>query len=172
MKQLKAKISSKKATEILQEASTFLHKSRNIEHTELVYLPYYLYEVTVNFQNQSKIKKNIGVDCVDGEYAFINDIEIITDIENEVDIVVKINIDEAESQEIAEKAVKDIILMRMKKGIQVLNIESKLLHLINYPYWIGLYRKKSKLEFDAIDAISGKKQGVKMRPVLLKQIMQ
>ncbi len=149
-----------------------MHKSRNIEHAELVYLPYYLYEVTVVFQNQSNINNYIGVDCVDGEYAFIDDIEKIADGEKEVDTIVKMNIDKTESQEIAKKAVKDIILLRMKKGIQVLSIESKLLHLMNYPYWIGLYRKKSRLEFDAIDAISGKKQGVKMRPVLLKQIMQ
>ena len=172
MKQLETKISPEKAAQIMKEPSNFLMKKRNIEHTELVYLPYYLYEVAVIFKNMSTMKKHIGVDCIDGEYAFLHDINILLNASNNIEYGNKIYIDEKQSEQIAQKAVKDIILMRMKKGIQIVKIETKLLQMINYPYWIGLYRKKRRIEFDAIDALSGKKQGVKMRPVLLKKIIQ
>jgi len=75
-----------------------------------------LIEVAVIFKNMSTMKKHIGVDCIDGEYAFLHDINILLNASNNIEYGNKIYIDEKQSEQIAQKAVKDIIRMRMKKG--------------------------------------------------------
>jgi len=49
-----------------------------------------------------------------------------------------------------------------------LNIEG----IVNYPYWIGYYKRKDGVDFDVIDAVSGKKQGAKMKPVFIELLMR
>ena len=44
--------------------------------------------------------------------------------------------------------------------------------MLKYPYWVGYYKRKSGIDFEVIDALNGKKQGAKMKPVFIKLIMQ
>ena len=172
MLNLKAKIEKKQASVILQKPSNFLFRKREIKLTELIFLPYYLFEVKVVFSNNLEMRKLVCVDGIEGEYAFIENPKILDNGVRNNENILDLKIDKEKARDIAQRTVKDVILMRMKKGIVISEITTQYLYMLNYPYWIGLYRKKRGVEFDAIDALTGQKQGIRMRPVLLKQVIK
>jgi hypothetical protein len=43
---------------------------------------------------------------------------------------------------------------------------------IHYPFWICYYKKKNKYNFEVIDGINGKMQGIQMNPVFIKAFNQ
>ena len=57
---------------------------------------------------------------------------------------------------------------KYRAELQNINLDNE----IYYPFWIGYFYRKGALDFDVIDGVSGEKQGVTMRPVFIKFLME
>jgi len=155
------------------EAQIFLSKKlffkKKIVHAELIYIPGYMFSVSC-----SHIKKNhlnVFVDSIIGEFALLSSKNQFFDyIIQKEKILREIPIDQA--REIAVNEMKRMFLWRSlktKKKIPMDIITDS--DFLMYPYWIGYFKKKEKIDFQAIDAVSGKEQGAKMKPLFIQYLI-
>ncbi|MGD8778011.1 MAG: hypothetical protein PVH88_03515 [Ignavibacteria bacterium] len=168
--QATVKIDCELAIQKIEKKDNVFSIKKRVENLELKYLPYYLFKAEMTFKKDQSITQHICVDTINGEYAFVER-EKLNLTENEIEIN-KSNLDENEASLIAKNAVKSMLMVQKGKGTDLEKIELQLETVFNYPYWIGYYKRKSGIDFEVVDAVNGKKQGVKMKPVFIKLIMQ
>ncbi|MCK4422129.1 hypothetical protein KAW48_10055 [candidate division WOR-3 bacterium] len=164
-------ISEQKAEEIFSKKRNFFHRSPSeITKLELIYLPNYTFKLTVRTK-KSEQEVYVSVDGIKGTFAFL-------DLEN-VNLTKEGStpFDFELSQDIAEKIAKDeyrgIILqsgLQAKIPAEIKNI--KRFMAMYYPYWICYYKKGDLYNFSVLDAVNGKLQGIKMKPVFLQAFSQ
>ena len=141
-----------------------------------MYLPFYLFDVSVRREN----KKSKGVPpgaqrvrlSVDGLLA-----HAVMYAREELDMKAdSLNVPHPDfdiSQSVAEKtALEEYKAILLEHGLrtrsfpraaQILRIQK-----IHYPFWIAYFRKGRGYDFKALDAVSGEIQGIKMRKVFLR----
>jgi hypothetical protein len=168
---VKPEISEEKAREILTHRKSFLSfkflkKPLKLKRVELIYLPFYLFDMKLSIDK----KVTIATDGLLGySVLFVKDeLKFKGSTKHPVcDFVLPAS----EAQEIALKEYKTILLeqgLRSRKTVTVETISEG--SKIYYPFWIGYFRKGKAYEFKALDALSGQIQGIKMRKVFLKAL--
>lgn len=166
-------ISKKEAYAILSRRKSFLplkflKKPLQIKRVELIYLPFYLFEILLT-GNQNV---TIAVDGLLGDSIFFVKEELKYEKKTE-HFVCDFILSPSEAQDIALKEYKWLLLqqgLRSRRNVTVEKItEAK---KIFYPFWIGYFLKGKAYEFKAIDALSGQIQGIKMRKLFLKALRQ
>ncbi len=162
-------IKKDKAIKILRKPTLFFQQKRKIVHVELINLPYYHFLSNIIIKNDEDRETNICIDGISGEYAFV-DKELSSKYKNNYKIPFKVELEEA--GKIANSAVNQFIVTRMKQSVSLEEVQIKLINTFKYPYWMGLFKKgKEGVQFDVIDGVTGKKQGPKMKPVFIELLL-
>lgn len=164
-----AEININDAAVLLKKPFNIFSSKKEIIKTELVYLPYYMFESQIIFGNGKSEVKKVCIDTVSGDHAFLKNIDIKPLIEK-FDTHAAVKPEEAIS--IARMTIKSNLMFEKGKGKKIDSIKIKEEGMIEYPYWIGYYKRKNKIDFEVIDAINGNLQGAKMKPTFIKLIMQ
>lgn len=162
------KILEIKAKQILTAKKRFSRRSPGkIVKTELIYFPYYTFELTLKDKKETK-KIFVGIDGVEGSFALLNlqDLEFSKKEELSFNFLVS----QEEAQQIALQEYKNFLfeykMHHAQRNIEVSEI--KFYEKISYPYWVGYFKKKNSYNFSVLDAVTGKKEGIKARPIFLK----
>lgn len=163
------KINNQSAKEKIEKKDNPFSMKKNVLNIELVYLSYYLFKSEIKIKHETIIQ-HICVDCLSGEHAFIKMKKIeSTEISDEK---IDKDLSETKAMTIAKKVIHESLLLEKGKGITIDKILVTCQGIIKYPYWIGYYNRKTGVDFEVIDAVNGKKQGAKMKPVFIRLIMQ
>src|SRR6056297_167335 len=162
-------IEKNKAIKIMEKPSFLFHKKRNILHAELIYIPYYLFLTEIVLKKDDNIKVNICIDRISGEYAFVTrSYDFAMSDHHKLNLQIGIE----DAKKVANRAVNQFIVAKMRQNISLEEVKIQLIRKFDYPYWLGLFRKGQKgLQFEVIDAITGKKQGPKMKPVFMEYML-
>lgn len=158
------------AVEVLQKRENIFQKKKNICHSYLIYLPYYLFSFNIYLTGGKVENSFVCVDLIGGECAHLKDKTNFVQ-ENKAAGFNSV-ISENEAEEKARKFIINEILHKKKKYLKFLTMEAKLESVLEYPYWIGYYQKKDGIDFNVIDGITGQKQGPKMKTIFIKFLMQ
>ena len=168
---VKPEIIEEKAREIFARQKSFLFfkflkKSLKLKRVELIYLPFYLFDIKLSIDK----KVTIATDGLLGySILFVKDELKFKDSTKYP--VCNFVLPASEAQEVALKEYKAILLeqgLRSRKTVTVETISEG--NKIYYPFWIGYYRKGKAYEFKALDSLSGHIQGIRMRKVFLKAL--
>ena len=146
---------------------------------EVVYLPFYLFDVQVEKENKGKQEnfssKQTVILSVDGLLGHaVLYAENALDIEKEPKTPMPSCDFEISSSDAAKMALdqyKGILLehgLRTRSHHQAEEISKG--RKIYYPFWVGYYKKKKGYDFKALDAVSGEVQGVRMRRVFVRAL--
>jgi hypothetical protein len=164
-------ISEEQSREIFSKGKkNLLRKKGEIVRIELINFPYYIFEITAESKRGEK-KNYVSVDGIRGTFSFLDFKNIIFLEDGKKSFYFEIK--EKEAKEIAKTEYKGEIL---KSGLIEKNpaelIEVSKGEKIYYPFWVCYYKRKNKYNFQAIDGISGKMQGVQMNPVFIQALNQ
>jgi len=174
------KISEKEAENIFSKKKKFslskLKKiSLSLERLEILYLPFYLFHVSVQMEGKERSKKlplikkvTLSVDGLLGHSVFYAKDDL--DVESRTKkAVCGFELTPSEAQKAVLNEYRAFLLehgLRTRSASQAEEISGgkKIFH----PFWIGYFQKKGRYDFIALDAVSGEIQGIKMRKVFLK----
>jgi len=170
IERIRPQISPDQARTILSAPPGFLKKKRHLDKIELFLLPSFIVDVQVTSANTTK-RQSFCIDAVLGSFAFFEAATVtsslITDFRtcpfflNENDV--------------RDKAVDDYrryllrTSLKMRFTFRIDNIVE--VRKMYYPFWIGYFKRKGKIDFDVIDALGGEHQGAAMRPVFIKALL-
>ncbi len=171
MKFVQPEISEVEAREIFsKKRKTLLRKKGEIVRIELINFPYYIFEITAKSRRGEK-KSYVSVDGIRGTFSFLDFKNIIFLEEGTESFYFEI--EEKEAKKIAKTEYKGEILKSglIEKNPAELKEVSKG-EKIYYPFWVCYYKKKNRYNFEAIDGISGKMQGVQMNPAFIQALNQ
>jgi hypothetical protein len=150
------------------KSSKFLKKNwRNratLKRIELVYLPFFLFDMT-----QYGIQK--GRVCVDGliGHAFFSFKDELRTTEKQDVPLCPFVLSPSEGETRVQGWWQGITLeqgLRRKHPTPETSIGSH--RKMYYPFWVGYFETKNAYDFRAVDAVTGDKQGVRMRKVFLR----
>lgn len=164
-----ANINSDSALEKIEKKDSIFSVKKSVKNIELFHLPYYLFKAKIKLKNKIIIQ-HICIDGFTGEYAFVQREHL--KMTNRSDEDMTLFLTEPEASNIAKSAIGGMLMVQKGKGTNLISIDVELERLIKYPYWIGFYERKNGIDFEVVDAVNGKKQGAKMKPVFIKLIMQ
>ena len=169
-------ISREKAIDLFSSAgSTLAAKLRRQPttptRTELLYLPYYCFEIELSGSTADQ-RVCVAVDgLVANAILFVKD-----DLERAAkanETCCEFDLSRAAAREIAVDGYKRMLLehgLRNKTTTTVGDISDA--ESMLYPFWVGYFKKGDTYDFKALDAVSGEVQGVRMRKVFLSAFRQ
>lgn len=149
------------------------------ERIEVVYLPFYLYDVLV--EKEKKGQKNtqkgrqtvtLSVDGLLGHAVLYagDSLDVEKDPKTPAPAC-DFAISSSDAATTALEQYKGILLehgLRTRSHPHAEEIsEGKKIY---YPFWVGYYKKKKGYDFKALDAVSGEIQGIKMRRIFIKAL--
>lgn len=164
-------ISKQEAQQIFSKRKIFFRRSPGeIVNLELIHFPYYTFEVTVKTKKGEQ-KVSISVDGISGTFAFLNLDKVTISEEGAGSFDFEFSFEEAEK--IGKREYKGVILQSglLAKTPSELK-EIRKTYEIYYPFWVCYYKKRNLYDFSALDAVNGKIEGIKMKPVFLKAFSQ
>jgi hypothetical protein len=168
-------ISKENAQNIFSQQKSFLSKRFGkkkpvpIKRVELIYLPFYLFEV-VSRSEERKQEAKVSLDGLLGDnlFFFKENMAYKDKVEHPVCPFV---LSLAQAQQKAVEKYKWLQLehkLRIKQKFEIGEIsEGK---RIFYPFWVGYFQRGGGYDFKIMDAVSGEVQGVRMRKVFLKAL--
>jgi len=165
-------INSLQAYNLLSKKNVRWLSKREMIKVELIFLPIYLFSVKLVDNRGRNLSDKISVDGIKGEFAFFKE----TDYEaSSTDSVNKFNckLSETEARDIAVREYQRSLFrnnMKTRSDARITDFSRG--SFVFYPYWIGYFKRKSAYDFEVIDAVSGSKQGIKMRPVFIDLLLQ
>ena len=168
-------ISKENAQNIFSQQKSFLSKRFGKKkpvppkRVELIYLPFYLFEVvSSNKDREQKAKVSLDGLLGDNLFFFRENMTYKDKVEHPVCPFV---LSPADAQQKAVDKYKWLQLehkLRIKQKFKIGEIsEGK---RIFYPFWLGYFQKGKGYDFKIMDAVSGEVQGVRMRKVFLKAL--
>jgi hypothetical protein len=182
---IKPKISRQQAENIFSTKKSFFpfidkfFSKKNLispERLEMVYLPFYLFDVLV----EKEIKGNKAGDSPRQNVTLSADgllghavlyAEDVLEVENDPETLAAACDFEISSSDAAKMALgqyKGILLehgLRTRSHPRAEEISEG--RKIYYPFWVGYFKKKKGYDFKALDAVSGEIQGVRMRKLFI-----
>lgn len=168
-------ISKETAQNIFSQRKSFLSKRFGKKkpvppkRVELIYLPFYLFEV-VSGNEERKQEVKVCLDGLLGENLFFFRENMAYKDKAEHPVCPFVLSPTASQQKAVEK-YKWLQLehkLRIKQKFEMGEIsEGK---RIFYPFWVGYFQKGKGYDFKIMDAVSGEVQGVRMRKVFLKAL--
>ena len=164
------KISIEQAREILQSPPGLLKKKRFLNKLELFHLPSYIIDVQISTSKEQKTQ-SLCVDAVLGSFAFFESAES----SSTPPLYFKTCPFFLSDDTVQQKAVEEYRRYLLRSGLKMrfkFQVEQVLdSHPVYYPFWIGYFKRKGKIDFDVIDAVAGVHQGALMRPVFIKALL-
>jgi hypothetical protein len=141
---------------------------------ELIYIPYYLFDVLVKRGREAgkggspgSQKVRLSVDGLLGHAVLFAEESL--DVEDRQNLQAhEFSISLSEAEKIVLEEYRGILLehgLRTRSLSQVEKILGS--REIYYPFWIGYFKKGKGYDFKALDAVSGEVQGIRMRKIFL-----
>ena len=132
-------------------------------------MPHFVFDLRIQQKDPTPAKAKICVEGLEGVYGIFNDSEMADSPEDPSRIIKsKIAVEQAEKSGLEEfRRYMLRFSLKKKDKFQVLSCEFE--QELYYPCWVGYFKRKGAYDFEAIDGISGQRQGVKMKPFLWKQ---
>jgi len=165
------RIEEQRAWILLSKSPRPLTRKRKIIKVELYYLPNYVFNVEMENRKAKVNSMKICVDGIEGHFAYYDETELTEKPDmpgKSADF--KISVDEA--VKLGEDEFHRMVLRQSLKKRDEITIRSITFDKnVFYPYWIGYFRRKGAYDFEAIDALSGQRQGAKMKPVIMRAIL-
>lgn len=164
------KLTLAQAREFLQSPPGFFKKKRQIEKIELFFLPSFIVEIQVTANNRLATQL-FCIDAVLGSFAFFEASTTTASLSSAFKtcpfFLTENTVREKAVDEYRRHLLRTSLKMRYKFKVEkTINVKK-----IYYPFWIGYYKRKGKVDFDVIDAVGGEHQGVAMRPVFVKALL-
>lgn len=161
------------ANEILTPRNRWWHfRKLALKRIELVFLPFYYFELHTESKISGIRQVNIVVDGITGVFSLFDPIKL-TDSFPPHSLVFQFEITPQQASEICLNEYKRILLnYSLKQHVFVEVKEIMLEKKIFYPFWIGYLLIGKRYDFQAIDAVDGKVQGIKMRRAFLNAFNQ
>lgn len=157
--------------------AVFKKKSILPEKLEVLYLPFFLFDVAVEKETREKDRGFSGrqnvtltVDGLLGHAVLFA--EDAWDIENDPKPHVPVcdfTLSSSRAAEVALDQYKGVLLehgLRTRSHARAAAISEG--RKIYYPFWVAYFKKKKGYDFKALDAVSGEIQGVRMRRIFMK----
>ena len=171
LKYVKTEISGKAAQAILTKRKWFEIRKSLLKRIELVYLPHYFFHLKLSLKSGEK-KVVASTDGILGTFALADEVtfELAEPVAGEK-FAFQVPLSEAEK--ICLDEYRKLILgfgLRQREFAVLKSIETT--EHVMYPFWVAYFKFGEKYDFKAVDAISGKLQGVKMRKVFLTAFSQ
>jgi hypothetical protein len=164
-------ISEGQAREIFsQKRKTLLRRKGEIIRIELINFPCYIFEISVTSRKGEK-SSYVSVDGIKGTFSFLNLDNVSMKEEGKTSFNFEITSNEAgkiAKHEYRGEILKSGLIEKTPAELREISKGEK----IYYPFWICYYKKKNKYNFEVIDGISGKMQGIQMNPVFIKAFNQ
>ncbi len=165
-------IGREQAQALLAKPPRPLARKRRILKAELFYLPCYLFNATVEKRDGSSNCGQICVDAVRGSFAFFLGAESDpSPLEPYRTSAFLLSIDAARGLGL-DGYRRHLLLQSLKRREEASLGSFEFDREIYYPYWIGYFPRKNGFDFEAVDALSGQRQGVKMREVFIAALLQ
>ena len=155
--------------------------SRPPERLEIVYLPFYVFDVLV--EKKIKGQKNcspptqkvtLSVDGLLGHAVLYAEDTLKVENNPETPVpVCRFMVSSSAAAKIALDHYKGILLehgLRTRSHPQANKISEG--REIYYPFWLAYFKKKKGYDFKAMDAVSGAVQGITMRRVFMKALRE
>ena len=175
-------IFSIKKTSIPRKPKLFSRKSSSVpERLEIIYVPFYLFDVLVEKENKGNRESftpkqyvTLTVDGLLGHAVLFaaNALDVAKDEETPVPVC-DFAISSADAAKMALDQYKGILLehgLRTRSYTHAMKIsEGKKIY---YPFWVGYFKKRRGYDFKALDAVSGEIQGVRMRRVFMRVLRE
>ena len=145
----------------------FWRRPGNLRYVERFFLPYYFYRI--RFQSsEGSSEKTVALDGLLGEMMFF--------VSDKLKLVESLNDDLCPflipQEEAVQKLNDNVRWLRMESSLRQKTSVSQREILkadpVYYPYWIGYLKRHGRLDFKALDAVSGEFQTVRMRRIFLK----
>lgn len=171
MKFIQPVISEQEARQIFSRRKIIFRRSPGkIFKLELIHFPYYTFEVTVKTKKGEQ-KVSISVDGISGTFAFLDLAKVTISEEGAGSFDFEFSFEEAEK--IAKREYKGVILQSglLAKTPSELK-EIRKTYEIYYPFWVCYYKKRNLYDFSALDAVNGKIEVIRMKPVFLRAFGQ
>jgi hypothetical protein len=163
------------AKNIFSQRKSFLFKGSRKkkpappQRVELIYLPFYLFEV-VSSDKDREPKAKVSLDGLLGDnlFFFRENMAYKDKVENPVCPFVLSAVEARQKTVDKYKWLQLEHKLRIKQEFEMGEIsEGK---RIFYPFWVGYFQKGKGYDFKIMDAVSGEIQGVRMRKVFLKAL--
>ncbi len=138
---------------------------------ELVYLPYYFFDVTLS-QDAGTQKIGVAIDAVLGASVFFIGDALIREPGCDGAACDFVQSSSA-ARETAMQEYRWLMIehgLRNKRTVSVEEISEP--ERVHYPFWVAYFKKRGSYDFKALDAVSGEIQGIKMRKVFLAAFRQ
>ena len=140
---------------------------RRYGRLELVYIPIHMFRIKFQAKSGAIGETLAGVDGLVGEFAFLreNGLRFAETPDGE-------SFEATIGRQIAQDVVSDNfrwrwIQMGLRRRRPLKLEEIRYEDIGYYPFWVGYYKKGSRLGFHCWDAVSGKKGGIKTKRALL-----
>jgi len=163
-------IPAEPAVEILQSPPGLLKRKRQLDKIELFYLPSYIVDIQVT-SAKTTTRQSFCIDAVLGSFAFFEastaTSSLMTDFRTCPFFLNENYVREKAIDEYRRHLLRTSLKMRFDFQIDKIVAIRK----IYYPFWIGYFKRKGKINFDVIDAVGGEHQGSAMRPVFIKALL-
>lgn len=163
---VKPLLSQAEAMVQLTRRSWFSFRKPELRRLELIYLPYYFFHLCIPHP-AGKTTPTGSVDALTGTFALVDApaLEFVGPA-NGKNIGFRISLIEAEK--ICRDEYRNMLLghaLRQKESIVLEAVQS--VGAVYFPYWIAYFKIGTKYDFSALDAVSGKPAGIKMRQVFV-----
>ncbi|MEE9167838.1 MAG: hypothetical protein V3U24_10330 [Candidatus Neomarinimicrobiota bacterium] len=138
---------------------------------ELIFLPYYLFQVSLRRKGRDQIVK-IAIDGLTGHsHLFSGDgLTYLSRVDNPVCLH---ELHREEALRIVSEEYRGRVLDESVRSKEVTTVKSVTMgEKTFYPFWVGYFEKGDGHDFGAVDAVTGERQGVRMRRMLLKALRQ
>jgi len=168
-------ISQENAQNIFSQRKSFLSKRFGKKkpvppkRVELIYLPFYLFEV-VSRNEERKQQAKVCLDGLLGDNLFFFR-ENLAYKDRVDEPVCPFVLTPAEARQKAVDKYKWMQLehkLRVKQEFAMGEISEG--ERIFYPFWVGYFQRGKGYDFKIMDAVSGEVQGVRMRKIFLKAL--
>ncbi len=169
---VRALIGREQAQVLLAKPPRPLARKRKIFKAELFYLPCYLFNVKVDKRDGSSNSGQICVDAIKGSFAFFLGAVFDTSPSEPYRTSPFLLLANS-ARELGLDGYRRHLLLQSLKRREEASLQSfEFDKEIYYPYWIGYFRRGRGFDFDVVDALSGQRQGVKMREVFIAALLQ
>ena len=140
---------------------------RKIGKVELCYLPHYCFQVVVDWRGRGETVE-AAVDAVLGHFAFWQSQGLKLMPAQDLGFEIPFLISEVEAKHKLTEQYRWVLISRgLKLGRRFKLKEIRPGTRTYYPFWAGYYQARNQWNFEIVDAVTGMRQGGKVRDAFL-----
>lgn len=147
--------------------SKLLRRS-NPASLELVYLPAYFVSINLRGKKQTS-RAGCIIEGFSGTFALFDSKDAFCPFEGEAHSLPP-ELSEADAERIARESLIRIILRRRSRDAKPIPESIESIELLQYPYWVYYYRRRTLIDFAVLDAATGMQAGNKIEMSILKAL--